>query len=468
MDQMVTQSRLLDPVTGYQPTYYQKNHNGTVQFTVPWAQSVLNTMVASQVTTSHRTGYFARFIEGKSSPDEILTEARSAIDFVRRAVDEKRREGSGFDTGHPFSTQKKLVEMSHPYVDTGTVTSGSQRWQFKGSLIVPDNPSSALPKWPSIPSFSQSEINYFGSKFIENSIPTRSTAELATTLLELVKDGFPKLDSVRRIPNTVGPPPKKFLSKADEARGRISDAWLEWNFAFKPLGNDLGSLMAAVVDIQSTIDQYRRDSGKVVRRRRTLPTAIVSTQQNLTSHVNTWVDQPVWLISCMPTVDGGKKSIVETSETVLKFSGAYSYYLPSGNSILDKLEEFVALADKTLGAADLSTLWELAPWSWLTDWMSNAGTVVSNIEAFSKDSLVMRYGYLMRQVTAKRTYSHTGFKLGLSPSAKSTGPIVNTYTIISKERWRATPYGFGLDPSNFTSRQWSILGAIGQSYFGQK
>ena len=84
---------------------------------------------------------------------------------------------------------------------------------------------------------------------------------------------------------------------------------------------------------------------------------------------------------------------------------------------------------------------------------------MKNLTAFSNDSLVMRWGYIMCKYTCRDTYLLEGVRLKGMPS----GPVSQTFVTQVKKRNRATPYGFGLDPATFTTRQWAILGALGIS-----
>jgi len=105
-------------------------------------------------------------------------------------------------------------------------------------------------------------------------------------------------------------------------------------------------------------------------------------------------------------------------------------------------------------------LWNLAPWSWLSDWVANTGDNISNASAFQQDGLVLRYGYLM---VHRETYQTRRMDAvyDVRGNALLPGSIVLTTT--SKTREPATPYGFGIDTSSFTGHQWGILGALGMT-----
>jgi hypothetical protein len=118
-----------------------------------------------------------------------------------------------------------------------------------------------------------------------------------------------------------------------------------------------------------------------------------------------------------------------------------------------------ALEAKKLYGLSLTpeTVWNLAPWSWAVDWVSNAGDVISNLSDWATDGLVLRHGYIMEQSFVRDTYEWYGPVNFWS----QVYPAVFTLECRSKLRRRATPFGFGLTFGDFTPRQWAIAIALG-------
>jgi hypothetical protein len=149
----------------------------------------------------------------------------------------------------------------------------------------------------------------------------------------------------------------------------------------------------------------------------------------------------------------------DTTKTTTWFSGCYTYqYEPTE---MDNLERIVQEASLLYGLElTPEVLWNLAPWSWLVDWVANVGPVVHNLSAFQQDGLVIRYGYVMETTT--RTYRRTNT---VRPQSFAPIPFVYDDSFIGtrKRRVQATPYGFGLTLDAFTNRQWSILAALGMT-----
>jgi hypothetical protein len=105
-----------------------------------------------------------------------------------------------------------------------------------------------------------------------------------------------------------------------------------------------------------------------------------------------------------------------------------------------------------------TALWNLAPWSWLVDWFSNASEVLQNFDAWMIDSQVLCYAYIMEHTLSTYTYTHIGNHSFHDASVRA--PQV-TLVSETKTRQRATPYGFGLTWDGLSNLQKSILGALG-------
>jgi hypothetical protein len=143
------------------------------------------------------------------------------------------------------------------------------------------------------------------------------------------------------------------------------------------------------------------------------------------------------------------------------FSGAFTYYLPTGYDSRAELARIASLADKLLGTSITpETIWNVLPWSWAVDWFTNAGDVLANINRFKNNGLVMPYGYMMERTITKHIYTLN--KSGLI-GAKNVGKGPLTLVTITKKRIPANPYGFGITWNSLSGFQASILAALGIS-----
>jgi hypothetical protein len=119
----------------------------------------------------------------------------------------------------------------------------------------------------------------------------------------------------------------------------------------------------------------------------------------------------------------------------------------------------VILARKLLGISlTPDVLWNLAPWSWATDWFGNTGDVISNWTAWAIDNQVLLYGYMMEHIVHTYTYTFVG-KTGFYQS--DARPVSVTLRSESKIRIQASPYGFGLSFDDLSLRQKAIVAALG-------
>ena len=123
---------------------------------------------------------------------------------------------------------------------------------------------------------------------------------------------------------------------------------------------------------------------------------------------------------------------------------------------------------------DPTTLYKAYPWTWLLDWFSSAGSVVQNVFAQAKYSVLAEYAYVM--CSEKFTYTapaqvtvNTGeavYPLYEFPSSMSFSGASRTYYEF-KQRQAANPFGFGITFASLSAFQWSILVALGLSRGGK-
>lgn len=388
--------------------------------------------VPTQVTTSYRS-YGEDSVTGT---DEVAARIR----------DLNTRNWAGYspyDTGHPFDTVKQSWDLSHRLVD---LKGGGA--SFRGPLIIRNDAGLPYPTWfPSVPSF---DAAFYGTKLFNMAVPVKPVADMANALGEL--------RTARGIPSLPG----KLFFWEDKSRSALAKAggeYLNVTFGWKPLIADIKSIMSAVIKAEDIVNQYLNDSGKGVRRSRTLPEihsnlAVTNTYVSVTNvfgfspndsqlFTGLGINGRVW-----QTVNHDRK---------IWFKGMFEYYLDEGIDPLSKMKFYAALARKVVGARlSPEVLWELSPWSWLADWFFNLGAILENIESFQTDGLVAKYGYLMCTdvVTQDKSTVLTG-------SGSSLGEISTRTQVVRKQRIQATPYGFGLDPATWSPERWAILAALG-------
>jgi hypothetical protein len=288
------------------------------------------------------------------------------------------------------------------------------------------------------PAASPGFLDSSGTTLISRAIPTNPVASAAATIGEL-REGLPSL------------PTKSMIKKPGSSSAGSEHLNIE--FGIKPMIADVKKLAEAHKKSEKILAQLERDSGKIVRRRRSLPP---SEEQEKS---RTWTPNPgapVLLTSYL--AGGGYLTRTITTKRRLWFSGAFQYHLPEVGTWRRKLSEYEAM----YGIIPTpETLWQLAPWSWAIDWFANVGDIVHNLSNFGHDGLVLRYGYVMCHTVRHVEEAWEG-ELRVNDTMV---PIVlrNSYTWETKQRRRATPFGFGLKETDLSDRQLAIIAALGLS-----
>lgn len=324
------------------------------------------------------------------------------------------------DYGGIFLINRTDYSWNGPMVRNLIWENSAAKKVFNGPLL----PSpSAYPASAILNPYTVSEMNFYGSKGVEAAIPT-SPLWSASQFLGELREGLPK------------------LNREISLKG-VADNHVGYQFAVKPLIADFTDVQHANSVYKQTMRQLERDSGRKVRRRVQVRHTVDTEFRELGGF------KPINIDSQFP-VSQREIPLTMTRITTenIWFSGAFTYFYKPPTS---RLGRFYDIADKVYGLElGPELFWNLAPYSWLADWMTNAGTIVSNMSRFAQDGLVMPYGYVMlhRKVEDQFTYGEYG-----------------TLTRVReiKQRRPASPFGFGVDPSALNARQWSILGALGYS-----
>lgn len=287
-----------------------------------------------------------------------------------------------------------------------------------------------------------SAVDAWGAEAVAACKPTNSAADAGTMIGELFKDGLPSLIGARTWENRTA---------AAKAAG---DEYLNVQFGWKPLVSDIDSFINGMRHIGSILDQFNRDSGRLVRRRHTFPTTSSSSESNISTGVTTPSLSTDYRLNSWTTA-------VKTTEVVQRkwFSGAFTYYAPEsfrGSGIVDTI---LSSADRFGLSLTPELLWELAPWSWAADWFTNAGDVISNVSDSQRYGLVMPYGYMMVNTITTVTVAPKNWQL--KPAGATVPPC--TFITESKVRRKAHPFGFGVTDTSLDSGQLAILAALGLS-----
>lgn len=301
---------------------------------------------------------------------------------------------------------------------------------------------------PSTPSYITSPVSETtllarGTTAIAQTRPTAPLAGLGVTIGEL-REGLPKIVGSGLM--------KTRISDLRKIPKRGSDEYLNWEFGWKPLIKDVRDSCNAVRRHHKIIDQLVRDDGRLVRRKFGFPREVTTSVTSTTGYG--YPSLPAAAYSGIGTL----RTTTETRSDVW-FRGAFRYHLPKGKDMLSQSRLFLTEANRLLGLRpDPELLWNLAPWTWLTDWFANTGDLMANLSSMAFDGLVLDYGYVMNHYQEITKYHLSGLTIASRP-ANLTCVRVKEH----KRRLRATPFGFGLELPDFTNWQLSILAALGIS-----
>ncbi len=360
-----------------------------------------------------------------------------------------------FDNGHPFQVDHYTTTLSHPEFYAQGKMSGGSYITCTGPL-VPDYGIYGADPLP-IPAINSS---YWGARLISQTVPTNPVANVAQSLAELLREGI-------TLPST------QFTQALKQRSGllrNVGSEYLNVQFGWAPLINDMKNVFKAILQSKLLLENLERNSGLDVRRKRSLDPVVLTNVNTVVAPLRRWRPPTAGSTTIYdalykgypagPIQDFGSLERTDLIQEQYSFSGAYSYYFENGKDPISRLKGYEQRINALLGIRVLTpeVLWELAPWSWLADYFADFGHLASNVTRFASDGLVMKYGYLMRHTISKRVYTQNGVGFNSNPY---TVPFSVTLKLERKERVRATPFGFGLNPSVFTTRQWAILAALG-------
>jgi len=366
-------------------------------------------------------------------------------------------DGELSDIGGRFYTTKSYAKGRVSSSHTVLRTRKGNQFKYTGPFVTAYPLASGKLAFPPSPESSDSELEQLGTTAIARCEPTNSVADAATFLGELMKDGMPSTPLLHSL-----------QTRADAAV-KAGGEFLNVVFGWLPLVSDITKARDAVVHADAVLTQYERDNGKVVRRRYNYPLAKTEEEEILYTSLATLLyagGGTNVLDNFNP--DPSNVGVLYRHRVTTKrrwFSGAFTYHIPVDSDSRLGMARNAADAQKLFGQPlTPETVWELTPWSWAIDWVTNAGDVVHNLSAVAQNGLVMRYGYMMEHSVRQDTYYLVG-KSGIVgyPDLQAPPLVLVTET---KKRIPANPFGFGVSWSGLSSLQYSILAALGISRRG--
>jgi hypothetical protein len=395
---------------------------------------------------------------GTATPVGSALYSNSAV-----CLDEKHR-GPPYRSGGPLAISKIRYKVG----TTASVTSHrtvTPTFYFSGKFYCP------------IPSFTvpyESSLSGWGAIGWSRTIPVTPVASVGLFLGEL-KD-FPKMirqthDFFRRIVLDGAKPwsnKRVTIGQALKDVGdpsKVASDYLNLQFGWVPFVKDLVEIFDFQTKLAKKLDYLKKHNGRTLKRRLTMLnirerkvlTALQTSWTTLSPIISTYAYHPD-----LPAA----RNRWEYKTRKIWYEAKYTYWIPE---LANPNADLTALKLKLLGVTlDPELIYNLVPWTWLLDWFTSTGSVVSNIVANSRYHVVAKYAYVMQ--TQEFEYTQDGTSLIKSGQHNSVGPYdykrLNASSKVKytfKRREVANPYGFGITDTSLSGYQWSILVALGLS-----
>lgn len=235
----------------------------------------------------------------------------------------------------------------------------------------------------------------------------------------------------------------------------MSNYWLALQFGWKPLLSDIRKLVQTQMNAQKRLNQLLRDNGRPVRRRIMLQDDSDFNSESSGNNTN-------GMFPTFPTgyVSTAKWKQIQRAGNRWWASAQFRYWLPDGPRDIAWSRMMKA---RIFGInPSPSVVYNAVPWSWLADYFTNLGDVISNLDAGVADRLAADRFYVMRERWKTTTCTmwatfrrRDGTPVPISGTASSYGA--------HKSRGKGDPFGFNTNQNQLTGMQLSILGALGMS-----
>lgn len=357
------------------------------------------------------------------------------------------RQPNGTRSGGPFSNQKVIVSQSHGSGWSGMKYKYSSGYEageyYEGDYALSLPPNSAYAE----PESDHSQCQSYGPTCWNKFKPGKPKVSATQTLWE-----------ARELANL-----KEIATRVKRFRD-LGKKYLAYEFGWKPFLSDVRNWYTSLVDVDRNIAQLRRDNGRWISRGGTLFANTDSTSSTLSGSAALGKITPTYGVRNLHITVGS------TYTERVWFKARFRYYIPGlSNPKTGRLRAIKHLYDLEIGPEQL---WQILPWSWLADWFSNTGDVISNVMSAHDDQLVGQSAWVMRQAS-QSAYMSASFNLyqytQTPEGSKTEYPAKSascTCTVMSKGRAGASPFGFNLSLPDFDARKIAILSALGISRFG--
>lgn len=361
------------------------------------------------------------------------------------------------DLGGPFTSERFLWEPQYRNRVTYRSSATGLNQTFRDGCLLAVLPNTVIQNGLKARNafYADSVMDSWGTTAISKVIPTKSPVDLGSSAAELISGGLPAIMGKGLLKSII-----KDHRKVGSHAKAGADEFLNYSFGIAPLIGDLKGTAKSIVGAAERLKQLERDSGRLVRRKFQFPLreeVIEGFTTGTSVFPNGWSAPNLY----SGNLSGHHRHTQDIYRVKRWFSGAFTYHLNIGERHRNQLYAAADNARLLLGVKlDAEVLWNLAPWSWLADWFGNVGDISTNISHFSRDGLVMPYGYMMCESTNIMWQRQSKLNW-FDPIAPKT--ITDSLAYVRKQRRPAHPYGFGFTDMLLDTRQTSILAALGIS-----
>jgi hypothetical protein len=246
---------------------------------------------------------------------------------------------------------------------------------------------------------------------------------------------------------------------------KIANHFLNHNFGWVPFISDVQKFIGNIQNSSDRISRLERDNGQWIRRKVLLVNQTEDTdlgwgERSFVDPGSNYFIQGCYIPTWKPYYN-----IKESKFTLAEGVGRFRYYLPyfdkslpDANSALGALQQQLALHG---ARATPVNIYKAVPWTWLLDWISDAGRSLQAIQDANLDGMAAKYLYLVHHQV--KTHTLRQF-LPFGPTNGGIKELQYSRVIDVKQRKEAdAPFGFGLSWDDLSPKQLAILAALGIS-----
>lgn len=439
---------------------------------------------------------------GRKQPVGVSTGSASITNWhydallVSHGHRRNKKTGSYVGVG-PLYVWKRSVTFGRPTRFTYSVAGGALKGTYTlcGSTgpptVMPSNISSQAPTYGDIANVLS---GHYATGYAR-ARPGNPVASLGQFLIELrdvpahpLKSFFVK-GRGRRLRTAIpfSEIPRALANRAQEfldLSRKIGSEYLNIQFGWRPFIGDLRKMYYLWQDVDRRMAQIIRENNKTIRRRATIETSstlemgkTVGSLQTVTEGSNARASDPSWGTTyAFPFANtfGNPPnfgwtgtttySVMRTRTEKVWFSGHFRYSIPDTSSSQWNRHARLAL----FGAIPTPELiWEIIPWSWLIDWFTNVGDVISNFSPNAVGYSALVDSCVMRSVIETTIYSsNTIVNKPAGSSFWTSGEFNHSSTDkieIKTRTGTGNPFGLNVQLPSLSTFQLSILAALGIS-----